>query len=349
MKKQIIILLVMLFIASNATATYVTELSEGWNLVSSPTTIDLEDLTVKMSGETDLEEVNGTKWHDNHAFQGVTVDGTYMYTSEGTTRGDAHLYKYWLSNQTYVRKRNVESNLPGNATQINHLFYKDNKIYAGCNNWWSGQGEYSWVMIFNADDLTYNSNIPLGRIGASEGQTYYNSSWWLVFNNRMHTRRYDSSWNYIATYNLTYDMTGIKGYQGIAWCGDDIFCSIHSGRTPSPCVDRYHWNGSGFEEVYRYKYSDGNLPDDATQGLCYYNDTFYIAQRRHPTSSQDSVAECRLTGGIEYIWQEAIDNNIVCKWVYTWHRPDQYYFSVDRLEMGYGYWLYAYSNCTLKI
>ena len=57
--------------------------------------------------------------------------------------------------------------------------------------------------------------------------------------------------------------------------------------------------------------------------------------------------------GIDYNWTQATtDDNptggpIILSDVYTWLRIPQYYGFTDMLQPGYGYWMYAYYNCTL--
>jgi len=48
-----------------------------------------------------------------------------------------------------------------------------------------------------------------------------------------------------------------------------------------------------------------------------------------------------------YSWQEAVDNNIVLDYIYQWNRSIQNYEFTVTLSTGNGYWVYAYTNCTL--
>jgi hypothetical protein len=60
-----------------------------------------------------------------------------------------------------------------------------------------------------------------------------------------------------------------------------------------------------------------------------------------------------LYNGTEYSWNQATTTQnptgspIILKFVYGWHRNGQYYELVNSLIPGYGYWMYAYQNCTL--
>jgi len=54
--------------------------------------------------------------------------------------------------------------------------------------------------------------------------------------------------------------------------------------------------------------------------------------------------------GTEYTWQEAVNNNIVLGFIYTWIRnAPQHYELINTLKPGFGYWIYAYQPCTLLI
>ncbi|KYK23902.1 hypothetical protein AYK21_01965 [Thermoplasmatales archaeon SG8-52-2] len=52
--------------------------------------------------------------------------------------------------------------------------------------------------------------------------------------------------------------------------------------------------------------------------------------------------------GTDYTWQEAVDNTIILGFIYNWNRNTQTYSLSDNFVPGYGYWMYAYYNCTLK-
>jgi len=53
--------------------------------------------------------------------------------------------------------------------------------------------------------------------------------------------------------------------------------------------------------------------------------------------------------GVNYTWQQAVDNGTVLGFVYGWNNGSQSYVVVDSFESGQGYWLYAFVDCTLWI
>ncbi|MBU0496444.1 MAG: LamG domain-containing protein, partial [Candidatus Thermoplasmatota archaeon] len=65
----------------------------------------------------------------------------------------------------------------------------------------------------------------------------------------------------------------------------------------------------------------------------------------------ESIAKENLTvnvDGVNYSWQDAVDNGSVLDFVYGWNASTQVYLAVDVLEPGEGYWMYAYESCILK-
>jgi PKD repeat protein len=55
-------------------------------------------------------------------------------------------------------------------------------------------------------------------------------------------------------------------------------------------------------------------------------------------------------GGSDYTWEEATTGSdpIILGFIYGWDRITQTYILSDEFDPGYGYWMYAYYNCTLK-
>jgi len=246
--------------------------------------------------------------------EGVATDGIYLYTSN-THR----LYKRKMDGELISSRDNRK--LEGTPmAQINSIHIYDGKLYLGSSTW-DTEPKLGYIKVFdpghgkiqallceqkkNPTDVTdpkpefsaiYHYVDVLSYIEEHrvldywcDGCAYHDGYFWVVYSDYRYVSKYDINWNHIADYQLTYSVTGVAsiiGYQGIAWKGDDIFCPIHEFATPSPCVDRYHWTGSGFSEVARVA-----APAQATQGICYLasNDRFYIAQRNHPVVGQYSV------------------------------------------------------------
>jgi hypothetical protein len=208
------------------------------------------------------------------AHQGVATDGTYFYTSGGVLSGEPanlELYKFDLD-WNLITKRDTTSDNPTGKTQINHIYLKDGVLYIGANQ---VGNEATWIMEYNASDLTPITYHELGNHGRSEGCAFHDG-WWVVYSYKRYTSKFDTSWVHQADYNLTFTITPVNGYQGIAWIGDYIYCTIHDYVSPQ-AIDVYRWNGSGFDEVARL-----DLPEShCTQGLCLDPDgqTMWFAAR----------------------------------------------------------------------
>ena len=52
---------------------------------------------------------------------------------------------------------------------------------------------------------------------------------------------------------------------------------------------------------------------------------------------------------VDYYWSEAVSEGIVLGFFYGWNRIGQSYSTIDTLEPGHGYWMYAYYNCELLL
>jgi hypothetical protein len=56
-----------------------------------------------------------------------------------------------------------------------------------------------------------------------------------------------------------------------------------------------------------------------------------------------------LKENVNYSWQQAVDDSIISEYVFDWNRNIQSYAFTDLFESGNGYWVYAFSDCTLSI
>lgn len=52
--------------------------------------------------------------------------------------------------------------------------------------------------------------------------------------------------------------------------------------------------------------------------------------------------------GIEYSWQQAVNNTIVIDYIFGWDRTNQIYQLTNTLTPGEGYWMFAYHDCQLS-
>ncbi|GAH80278.1 unnamed protein product, partial [marine sediment metagenome] len=71
-----------------------------------------------------------------------------------------------------------------------------------------------------------------------------------------------------------------------------------------------------------------------------------------PLPKEDLIVQYN---GVDYSWENATTNNnptggpLIIRYIYYWNTiTPQHYDLSDVFEPGYGYWMYAYQDCTLK-
>jgi len=201
--------------------------------------------------------------------QGVATDGTYIYVSDslGAPPPPGRLAKYTMDG-VFVCELTTEDFGAHYYQDCNVI---DGKLYVGLRY------TPSTIRVYNLSDLSYTGeqHVLAEFGGGIESVSKYGGYFWVIWNTSKKVSQYDSSWNHIATYDLTFPIDGVYYYQGIAWKDNDIYVVVHGSSSPTPCVDRYRWTGTGFEEVKRYAPS----AQHCNQGLCIHNNTMYIAER----------------------------------------------------------------------
>jgi len=212
--------------------------------------------------------------------QGVCTDGTYYYTTGGSSADQCKIFKY-DKNWNLIASRDTASDAPVAKEQINHIFYKDGKLYIGASNYNTTPKE-SWILVYNASDLSLDTSHSVLDYWC-EGCCFHDNYWWVVYDDYKYVSKYNTSWEWQADYALSYDITG-HYYSGIIWIDDYIYVNIHEGSTPAGC-DCYHWTGSGFTEVARL--SAPTLT--CGQGLCLCPDekTILWAERNYDGVNYD--------------------------------------------------------------
>jgi hypothetical protein len=53
--------------------------------------------------------------------------------------------------------------------------------------------------------------------------------------------------------------------------------------------------------------------------------------------------------GLNYTWQQAVDNGTILGFIYSWNTTSQSYGTTDFIDPGQGYWMYTYEECDLWI
>jgi len=219
--------------------------------------------------------------------QGVATDGTSIWYSNSS-----ELRKYDKSG-TLITSRAVAGDTPTDKQQINGMFYKDGVLYVSAAKFVGGVGT-SYIVEYNPTTLAYVTHHTLTQDAFSEGCAFHAGHWWVIFHASKYVAKYDSSWTFVATYSLDFSITGSsggygsgQGYDGMAWDGDYLYLNIHEIYNED-FVDVYHWNGTGFDPVYR----NARATSKATQGLAIdpvETDVIWWAERNY--SGADGVAK----------------------------------------------------------
>jgi len=250
----------------------------------------------------------------DHAHQGITTDGTYVYTTD-----DSHIYKY-RKDGTLVDSRDTS----GDGTYGSHngdLCYVDGKLYVvTCN--YPNTPKAAAIAVYDASDLSFIGECVLSNppdYGA--GISYHDGKFWVIFDNPSNkviwkmTQTDTTTFTKDAEYPLTYEISGGHGYQGCDWYKDYLFCNIHENSSPSTC-DVYHWNGTGFDEFQRIDQPSWSGTwggtAKASQGLAIENDggTYYVWWASRGNDPDNDFAKTKLILGD---WGENVCLNEKCR------------------------------------
>ena len=202
-----------------------------------------------------------------YCHQGVATDGTYFYTTDGSS-----IYKFnsaWVLQATRTNARSYGTPM----RQVNSIYIKDGKLYIGSSNY-NYEPRAGYIKVFNCSDLSY---VEEHRVldHWSEGCAFHDNCWWAIYTDLGYVSKYDSFWVHQADYELTYPVTG-HHYQGIRWIGNHMYVNLHAGSAPQK-LDCYYWNGSGFTEVSRL-----DRPSIwCTQGIEWDGTHFWWAERNY--------------------------------------------------------------------
>ena len=256
--------------------------------------------------------------------QGVACNGTFVWTTTNNL-----LCRYDMAGNQLAT--NTAPHTDGtDMTQVNSILYLDGNLYVGSNNAYNTPRQ-GYIKVFSASTLVYIEEHYVGAYYC-EGCSYHDEYFWTVgdhYDNSTgepsKTQQYNTSWNLIATHNLTYASTGVyggsAGYQGNTWIGDYYYCNIHGTATfPSPVTcDVYYWNGTGFEEAARL-----TTPNDYCHQGVYYeptSDYMWWAERHSSTSRYATNSSITYGSGYDYHGSPIDLNNVADTWAwgnFTW-------------------------------
>lgn len=198
--------------------------------------------------------VYDSRLEDKNANQGVCSDGIYLYATNNW-----NIFKYDKEGnlRAYTSMACHEGT---DMAQINGIYYNssDDRLYVGSNNAPS-PGKTSYIKVFEASNLSFVEEYQVKDYW-TEGCSFYDGSWWVIYHDWGFISRYSTSWMWQADYELGYEKSA--GYDGIIWIDDYLFVNIHEWHNPSKC-DVYKWDGSGFTETARLD----RPTDNCTQGM----------------------------------------------------------------------------------
>jgi len=220
-----------------------------------------------------------------NASQSVACNGTHFWTTSGGSGppADNSYLTAYDSDWAQLVGRDCDGDGPAAMMQINGVQEKDGVLYVTANNWTDGtEAPRGWVYEYDPDTLAYSTYHTLDNSSGlphahfAEGLDWYNGYWWVVWHDWPSITKYDSSWNWVADYELTYPGNG-HYYQGIIWYEDYVYVNTHYSGDPDT-LDCYFWNGTGFVENRRMSH----VTETATQGMALNRtdmSTVYWAER----------------------------------------------------------------------
>lgn len=224
--------------------------------------------------------------------QSVATDGTNIWYSDSNT-----IYKYTMAG-VLITSRNVMTDNPAGDSpsakaQINGLAINAGVLYvSGADFTTVGT---SYVNEYDPDTLAHVARHEIAGDWFSESLAFKGGFLWVSFHANEVVAKVDTStWTTVATFPLTFAVTGSSGgygsgtgYDGITWIGDYLLCNIHE-IYDQDYLDVYYWTGAEFEEVARLP----RVSSIATQGLAadpVAANTLWFAERNY--SGTDSIAK----------------------------------------------------------
>jgi hypothetical protein len=197
--------------------------------------------------------------------QGVAADDQYVFYCNGNT-----LRRFDKLTLTPLASRDITADAPTDKQQGNGLAARNGVLYVSAAKYVGGVPT-GWITEYDRLTLAPVAVHPLGNLGFSEGCAWMDGVGWLVvFHATKIIARFDAAWNLIATYPLSFTITGSsggfgagQGYDGIAVDGEYVYLNIHEIYNEN-VVDSYRWNGvDGFLPIARL----GRATATASQGM----------------------------------------------------------------------------------
>lgn len=238
-------------------------------------------------------------WSD-WANQGVTQDGTYVYTTNTTI-----IMKYTKAGVLQSTTDTSLNTTLGAGYGLGGLCWYDSYIYVTAHNSDSSNGtvlKYSDDLVFVAEydtiEPTVANNLAMGGISAHGGYLWSISDS-QTDNANFQITKLDTSLNLISTFEVSsFPITSDWHYQGLDWYGNYIFCNVHDNADQAN-LDIYYFTGTSFQKIGRLEqptYTSSGVTNMMSQDISIENDdgTYYIwFASRKAGSATNEVAKYR--------------------------------------------------------
>lgn len=138
-------------------------------------------------------------------------------------------------------------------------FVSGSYLYATVYNFNSAPPEeerVSRIVKYSLPDLKLVEEYDIGK-GTAESLATYKGSFWVVYHDINEIKRYNSNFEYQASYALSAQFGGEGGYQGIVFKDNELYGNLHGsnkyGEKYTQGLDHYKFNGNSFEFIERLK------------------------------------------------------------------------------------------------
>ncbi len=245
-------------------------------------------------------------WAD-HAHQGVTTDGDFIYSTSSSD-----LTKYYKDG-TFEATRDT-TNDGSYGDYIGDLTYYSEYLYVASHD--AGFTTHK-VMKYDPEDLSFIEEFDVieptvtnwdGGLGIS----YNNGYFWLISDSNtagadFEIQQYSTNFTQLDSWEVdSFYISGSWHYQGLDWFENTyIFCPMHEGS--DGFIDVYRWNGNGFDQYQRIvapSWEGSGNTNTASQGIEIVeegsNDYVWLASR-NGVDDESEIGKFSLSGLTGYV------------------------------------------------
>lgn len=198
------------------------------------------------------------------AWQGVGADQERIYV---TSDRDSNftlsntISVYDVSGKYITEKKNAYAgrDVKGRFMSFGDCFVSGTYLYATVYNFNSSPPEeerISRIVKYRLPDLKLVKEYDIGQ-GTAESLATYKGSFWVVYHDRNEIKRYNSNFEYQASYALSEQFGGEGGYQGIFFKDNELYGNLHGsnkyGEKYTQGLDHYQFDGTSFNFIERLK------------------------------------------------------------------------------------------------